>query len=42
VKCNSSEENGNLKDALAGMVDERVQELLNREGGDGQERACGD
>jgi hypothetical protein len=31
VKCNSSEENGNLKDALAGMVDERVQELLNRE-----------
>ncbi|XP_062146821.1 uncharacterized protein LOC133854599 [Alnus glutinosa] len=31
VKCNSSEESGNLKDALAGMVDERVQELLNRE-----------
>ncbi|XP_059442259.1 uncharacterized protein LOC132174642 isoform X2 [Corylus avellana] len=31
VKCNSSEESGNLKDSLAGIVDERVQELLNRE-----------
>ncbi|KAG7952819.1 hypothetical protein I3843_12G077800 [Carya illinoinensis] len=32
VKCgNSSDQSGNLKDALSGMVDKRVEELLNRE-----------